>query len=249
MDLGGFNEENYARGPRRTRTGGAFGLRATGLSRDGAASFRLQDHHSKLDLRATFDAPRSCPASQQVDVFTPGDAASFEVKEIAENGNTQPLVDLLSAQAGVADVFAGEAPIVPRDRQDETGFEDTLTFTLEGGRAARYLSWESMLICTNDGFTGLDGVALPTRAGETVTFFTTGFDSGTEMNTEDFADIVLPCQGLIGVSSGEPGTGTSNPAIATDDVIEVHQGIVGGTSVRRKRTFPAPRRARCKASS
>ncbi len=168
---------------------------------------------------------------KQVDVFTPGDAASFEVKEIAENGNTQPLVDLLSAQAGVADVFAGEAPIVPRDRQDETGFEDTLTFTLEGGRAARYLSWESMLICTNDGFTGLDGVALPTRAGETVTFFTTGFDSGTEMNTEDFADIVPPCQGLIGVSSGEPGTGTSNPAIATDDVIEVHQGIVGGSDL------------------
>lgn len=168
---------------------------------------------------------------KQVDVFTPGDAASFEVKEIAENGNTQPLVDLLSAQAGVADVFAGEAPIVPRDRQDETGFEDTLTFTLEGGRAARYLSWESMLICTNDGFTGLDGVALPTRAGETVTFFTTGFDSGTEMNTEDFADIVLPCQGLIGVSSGEPGTDTSNPAIATDDVIEVHQGIVGGSDL------------------
>ncbi len=76
---------------------------------------------------------------KQVDVFTPGDAASFEVKEIAENGNTQPLVDLLSAQAGVADVFAGEAPIVPRDRQDETGFEDTLTFTLEGGRQGSLL--------------------------------------------------------------------------------------------------------------
>lgn len=168
---------------------------------------------------------------KQVDVFTPGESASFEVKEIAENGNTQPLVDLLSAQAGVSDLFAGEAPIVPRDRQDETGFDDTVTFTVEGGRQARYLSWVSMLICTNDGFTGLDGVALPTRVGETVTFFTTGFDSGTETNTEDFADIVPPCQALVGVSSGEPGTGTSNPAIATDDAIEVHQGIVGGNDL------------------
>jgi hypothetical protein len=168
---------------------------------------------------------------KQVDVFTPGDPASFEVKEIAENGNTQPLIDLLSAEAGVADVFPGDAPIVPRDRQDETGFDDTLTFTVEGGRKARYLSWVSMLICSNDGFTGLDGVALPTRAGETVTFLTTGFDSGTEMNTEDFADIVPPCQALMGVSSGEPGTGTSNPAIATDDVIEVHQGILGGSDL------------------
>jgi hypothetical protein len=59
---------------------------------------------------------------------------------------------------------------------------------------------------------GLDGVAQPIRAGEKVTFLTTGFDSGTAMNTEDFADIVPPCQTLIGASSGEPGTGTSRPS-------------------------------------
>ncbi|MGH2701744.1 MAG: spondin domain-containing protein [Actinomycetota bacterium] len=206
-----------------------FGLPASPATAERASGYRITIQN--LISGQPLTPPVVALHRKQVDVFTPGEAASFEVKEIAENGNTQPLVDLLSAQAGVADVFAGEAPIVPRDRQDETGFEDTLTFTLEGGRAARHLSWESMLICTNDGFTGLDGVALPTRAGETVTFFTTGFDSGTEKNTEDFADIVPPCQGLIGVSSGEPGTGTSNPAIATDDVIEVHQGIVGGSDL------------------
>lgn len=168
---------------------------------------------------------------KQLDVYTPGEAASFEVKEIAENGNTQPLVDFLNARGSVADVFVGDAPIVPRGRQDETGFDDTVTFTLEGSRSARHLSWESMLICTNDGFTGLDGVALPTRPGQSVTFFTTGFDSGTEMNTEDFADIVPPCQALSGISSGEPGTGTSNPALATDDTIHVHQGIAGGSDL------------------
>jgi hypothetical protein len=79
-------------------------------------------------------------------------------------------------------------------------------------REARCLSCVSMLICTNDGLTGLDGVAQPIRVGEKVTFLTTGFDSGTEMNTEDFADIVPPCQTLIGASSGEPGTGTSRPS-------------------------------------
>jgi len=168
---------------------------------------------------------------KQVDVFTPGDAASLEVKEIAENGNTQPLVDLLSAQAGVADVFAGEAPIVPRDRQDETGFEDTLTFTLEGRSGGsllvlgvdadlheRRLHW-SRRRCPADP-SRRDGDVLYDRVRQ-----------WDEMNTEDFADIVPPCQGRIGVSSGEPGTGTSNPAIATDDVIEVHQGIVGGSDL------------------
>ena len=47
------------------------------------------------------------------------------------------------------------------------------------------------------------------------------------MNTEDFADMVPPCQGAIGVSSGEDGTGKSNPAISEDGIIIIHPGIVG----------------------
>jgi Spondin_N len=206
-----------------------LGLPSSSATARGATGYRITIQN--LISGQPLTPPVVALHRRQLDVFTPGEAASFEVKEIAENGNIQPLVDLLGQQPSVSDVFAGEAPLVPRDRQDETGFDDTITFTLEGGGGARYLSWVSMLICTNDGFTGLDGIALPTQPGQSVTFFTTGFDSGTEMNTEDFADIVPPCQALIGVSSGEPGTGTSNPAIATDDVIEVHQGIVGGSDL------------------
>ena len=36
-----------------------------------------------------------------------------------------------------------------------------------------------------------------------------------------------PCQGLIGDSSGEAGTGTSNPALAEGGVIHHHFGIQG----------------------
>ena len=46
--------------------------------------------------------------------------------------------------------------------------------------------------------------------------FTNGYDAGTELNTEDFADIVPPCQGLIGVSSEDGGTGMSDPSLAED---------------------------------
>jgi hypothetical protein len=84
-----------------------------------------------------------------------------------------------------------------------------------------------MLICTNDGFTGLDRVRLPSGVGDTVTLLTNAYDAGTEVNTEDFADIVPPCQGLVGVSSGEPGTGVSNPALAEGGVIHHHEGILG----------------------
>jgi hypothetical protein len=43
------------------------------------------------------------------------------------------------------------------------------------------------------------------------------------------ADIVPPCRALMGVSSGEPGTGKSDPALAEGGVIHHHPGIEGGS--------------------
>jgi hypothetical protein len=64
-----------------------------------------------------------------------------------------------------------------------------------------------------------------------VTTRSAGYDAGTERNTEDFADIVPPCQSLVGVSSGEAGTGTSDPALAEGAVIHHHPGIAGGADL------------------
>lgn len=160
-------------------------------------------------------------------VFRVGRAASFEVKEIAENGNTAPLAVLLENSRGVADVFAGAAPLVADGVPGAGVFAESVTFTIEASRGARFLSWVSMLICTNDGFSGVDGLKLPSQIGRSVTVGTAGYDAGTEINTEDFADIVPPCQGLVGVSTGEAGTGTSNPALAEGGVIHHHAGIQG----------------------
>jgi len=40
--------------------------------------------------------------------------------------------------------------------------------------------------------------------------------------------MVPPCQGAIGISSDDEGTGTSNPIIAEDGVVIPHLGIMGG---------------------
>lgn len=90
-----------------------------------------------------------------------------------------------------------------------------------------FLSWASMLICTNDGFTGVDKLKLPSEAGQTVTIETQAYDAGTELNTELFADLVPPCGPLTGVDSMGQGTGTSNPALAEGAVIHHHGGITG----------------------
>lgn len=167
-----------------------------------------------------------------LEVFEVGEDASFEVKEIAENGNNGPLLSALGSDKHVYEVLqAGTGPLVPAGTPGAALFPDSVTFTISAEDGAKYLSFVAMLVCTNDGFTGVDGVRLPKKVGQSVITYTAGYDAGTEINTEDFADIVPPCQGLIGISSGEPGAGASNPALAEGGVIMHHLGIQGGADL------------------
>jgi hypothetical protein len=70
---------------------------------------------------------------------------------------------------------------------------------------------------------------MPDRIGEKLSLRTNGYDAGTDMNTEDYADLVPPCQALIGHDAGEsdPGTGTSDPTLAENGVIRHQAGIQG----------------------
>jgi hypothetical protein len=165
------------------------------------------------------------------DIFSVAQPASLGVKEIAENGNLAPLLAALAADPKVSDVAAAAAPLVPPGSPEFGTFSDRVTLTIDADSGARYLSYESMLICTNDGFTGIDRLLLPNQVGGSVSVVTASYDAGTEINTEDFADIVPPCQALIGVSSGEPGTGMSDPALAEGGVIHHHPGIEGGADL------------------
>jgi Spondin_N len=166
------------------------------------------------------------------ELFRVGRSASFGLKEIAENGNNGPMLTRLGSDDDVSDVIeAPGGPLVPAGSPGDAMFGQSTTFTIEAERAARFLSLAAMLICTNDGFTGVNALKLPSQPGDSVTVETAGYDAGTELNTEDFADIVPPCQGLIGVTSSDPGTGTSNPALAEGAVIAHHAGILGGADL------------------
>ena len=160
------------------------------------------------------------------ELFHVGVVASEGIREIAENGNLGPALAALGSNAKVAEVFVAVAgdppPLMPGA---------SVEFEIGAERGARFVSFASMLICTNDGFTGLDSLKLPEQLGEVVEVYAGAYDAGTEINTEDFADIVPPCQGLIGVGSEDPGTGMSNPALAEGGVIAPHPGILGGNDL------------------
>ena len=163
--------------------------------------------------------------SKDVGLFTVGEMAGNEIQQLAENGNLGPLVTSLQGKSGVLDIVQGTAPLVPANNPGNTGFSHSETFVVSAEGKMNYLSFASMLICTNDGFAGIDTVKLPKNQ---MTIYAEAYDARTEMNTEDFVDIVPPCQGLIGVTSGDAGTGASNPAIAEDGVVIPHPGIFGG---------------------
>ncbi len=165
-----------------------------------------------------------------ISAFTVGGAAPIGVQELAENGNGVPFGGFFTSRLSqVSDGTAGTAPLVPAADPGGSGFAASETFGLHG-RATDVITLGSMLICTNDGFVALNGAALP-GDGETLVYDLVAYDAGTETNTEDFADMVPPCQGLIGVSSDDPGTGATNPDLAEGGVIGAHAGIVGGNDL------------------
>jgi hypothetical protein len=158
-------------------------------------------------------------------LYEVGHPASFPLKEIAENGNLAPMHEWLSGDRHAADVaiaLSDPPPLMPGDSR---------TFWVSTERGAKFFSFVSMLICTNDGFTAANGLRLPKAVGESVWAHTGSYDAGTEMNTEDFADLVPPCPVLTGVETDDAGTGMSDPALAENGVVHPHDGIQGGTDL------------------
>jgi hypothetical protein len=165
-------------------------------------------------------------------LFHVGEPASTGIQQIAENGNNGPLLASVEGNPRfVYDVQEGSFPLVPAGTPGGQMFPDSATYVITAGYTAKYLSIAMMLVCTNDGFTGLDSLPIPGRVGRSITVYAHAYDAGTEINTEDFADIVPPCQGLIGVTSDDPGTGESNPELAEGGVVAMHAGIAGGVDL------------------
>ena len=158
-------------------------------------------------------------------LFHVGRPASQQIMEIAENGNLGPMVDALTGHPEVSNfvIAAGDPPPLLQG--------ESITFEIEADGNAHFLSWVSMLICTNDGFAGRNQVRLPARMGHVRFAYARAYDAGTERNTEDFADIVPPCQIFGATSSDDEGTGMSDPALAEHGRVRPHRGIRGGADL------------------
>ncbi len=156
-------------------------------------------------------------------LFAVGHAASSGIEAIAEDGNQSVAFAALTASPHVTDVVDVGMPLTPSGVV-VGDFSDTATITISG-RVGDDLSLAGMLICTNDGFSGLDGVDLPRRGA--ATYYTAAYDAGTELNTELSSDIVDPCSGLGPVALAGDPNGNNNAGIDEGGVVTHHAGVAG----------------------
>lgn len=149
-------------------------------------------------------------ASQRrsVPIFELGAPASDEITAIAEGGNIAPLAATLDADPHVVDVQNSGGLLTPGA---------SVTVIVSAAHGARRISLASMMLPTNDGFIALDSVKAPKNGSRT--YFSPGYDGGTEPNDEWCMHIPGPTCGGAGPSPGV------NPA--DEGYVHVHRGIHG----------------------
>jgi len=145
-------------------------------------------------------------------LFSIGQPASEPLEQLAEGGSPAALATAAAADQAVFAVTSGTAPIAP-------GASQTLTLVVKQSQVASLeFSIATMLVNTNDAFTGINGSNLSGLAsGQSSTFNTASYDSGTEANSETAASIPGPAGGGEGFNA------------ARDDLadrVTMHSGVV-----------------------
>ncbi|WP_131786086.1 spondin domain-containing protein [Protofrankia symbiont of Coriaria ruscifolia] len=159
--------------------------------------------------------------------FQVGGFTSTELAALAQDGNEAPLVNAYQAAAATTDVVDIAAPLTPTS-VDKEGFSHSVTSTIQANKGD-LLSIATMLVCSNDGFTGLDNIALP-AGGRTATYWLRAYDAGVENNTELGSDLPDPCS-AVGPTTlpGDPNGNIDTGSVGTvpTQPIAGHPGISG----------------------
>ena len=138
-------------------------------------------------------------------VWSAGSTASEALETLAEAGDSSALVAL----DGVLVSSNGDAPLAP-------GSTETLEIAIDETTGLN-MSVVTMLVNTNDAFTGSTGISLDAMAvGDTNSWSLVAYDAGTEANSEMASTIPGPAGGGAGFDA------------TRDDVnyVHIHPGVV-----------------------
>ncbi|MGB0867433.1 MAG: spondin domain-containing protein [Granulosicoccaceae bacterium] len=160
--------------------------------------------------------------ASSADLFEVGTSASASLQMMAEGGSIDGLnTDLTAVGAAIVANPAGGL-LAPANSATAVLSDVDLSATPS-------LSVVAMLLPTNDGFVGLDSIALTQG---THTYYANGYDAGTEANDER----LVPGAGAPGQAGipadpgGMAGSGGTGVAAATTSTVHIHPGALGDTN-------------------
>jgi len=152
-------------------------------------------------------------------LFQTGTAASANLQAMAEGGDIAGLVTDMAAIS--ADVIENPAAGTLAPGLSTSGMMMTAT-------ANTHLSVVSMILPTNDGFIGLNSIAIPTAPG-TYVYHINAYDAGTEANDElvngGGAPNTLGIPADPGGANGSGGTGVTTAE--SNMSVHIHRGVLG----------------------
>jgi len=145
-------------------------------------------------------------------VFSVGSAATAGLEVLAEEGDNADLLAEADADAMVVVSASGAAPVGP------AGSETITIEMLASELPDLLLSVSTMLVNTNDAFTGVNGTAIGAMAvGDVLTRNGVAYDAGTEADSEEAADLPGPAGG---------GEGFNVARDDQADIVSMHSGVV-----------------------
>lgn len=147
-----------------------------------------------------------------ISVFTLGEPASVPLETLAEGGDNSELITaVMDSDDGIA-TASGEGPIPP-------GMNEAISITFEeADLPAALLSVTTMLVNTNDAFTGISNYALADMAvGDVRVLSGRAYDAGTELDDEKAIYIPGPAGG---------GEGFNATRDDEQDAVTLHSGVV-----------------------
>ena len=143
--------------------------------------------------------------SAEASLWQAGEKASVAIEKMAEGGDTADIAALAVIESSVN----GTGMLMP-------GMSETLTLTLAQADVAN-ISLATMLVNTNDAFTGINSVNIAGMAVDMPTMMHyMAYDAGTEANTEAKGSMPGPADGGEGFNT------------ARDDVdfVHIHPGVI-----------------------
>ena len=140
-------------------------------------------------------------------LFEVGETAGEGVVAIAENGDNAPLVAAIEGQVG-ATVSAFGVAFADPENPGPLLPGQSATLDIVTDEPGQVMSVVSMVVCTNDGFSGIDSAELPET---TVTTMAPIYDAGSEVNVLELDYWVPPCGGEGNLHDDENGTVAPHP--------------------------------------